>query len=461
MAGPFATKVVEKWEREEELFEQDEEQDEELSGDGRLLNVDPFDDIEKLAKQEALTVMTEEERSQFGEDSKELHPKSYPADVLEYKYRQVLALFSERFVVVDYITILHLSGHSEKIPTVHLSKNDIVFFLEALPDLFGGEWIKYYLSKKGVPIEKKTSLLKTLFEYGYLVFTRPGRSPRWFYDPLEEYRVRSHGQDFYQKVYPSPPVPGDDADIVGLFPDVDDVITNIPLDQNALYSEQQLVHRYQADRCTDKCAKIHTEMILHMYLTEDERELVSRRYKAEQLQDELHSLRVEYRWLSYRKWLSPREKKQLLTIRERIEEIKDESYRDEDVADGLGIPKSTYYSRLDKIESKLAYFIMVEDLDLMAQWTLDQWSDIAKLYIEEKTFEKLIVDVTDEVDDVRTFQRAREALELMNRSDVIKKLHITTNESWNDDPRYRMERFTKKVLSPVGKMLRHIHYFGT
>jgi len=362
--------TVKQLEKEEELYNQDEEVFEERSGDDRIFKLDPFDDIEKLAEQDALEVMTEEERILFKEDRKGLHPKSYPADVLEYRYRILLAVVSGHYVV-DYITHLKLSGHSEDKPIEHLSKNDLVFVLEAFSDLFCGEWTERCISKKGVQVEKKTSLLKTLFEYGYLVYTRPGRSPRWFYDPLEEYRVRSHGRDFYQKVYPVTPLSGEDVDkanTFALYTTGEDIASNSPLDQNSWQTDPQLTHRYPADQCTKRCVKAHTEIILRMYLTEDERKLVSKRYKAEKLQDELHRLRAERRHFSDRKWLSHLEKKWLLTINERIEEIRHETYRDEDVAEKLGIAKSTYYSRLDKIESKLVYFIMAEDLALMAQW---------------------------------------------------------------------------------------------
>lgn len=54
MSELLTTKKVKQWEQEEKLYEQDEEVIEEQSGDDRLLRVDPFDDIEKLAEQDAL-----------------------------------------------------------------------------------------------------------------------------------------------------------------------------------------------------------------------------------------------------------------------------------------------------------------------------------------------------------------------------------------------------------------------
>lgn len=370
MARPLSTDQVNQLEKEEELHKQDEELIEERSGDDRTLKLDPFDDIEKLAEQDALEVMTKEERILFKEDRKGLHPKSYPADVLEDRYRIVYAAVSGHYVV-DYVAYLKLSGHSEDKPIEHLSKNDLVFVFEVFPDLFCGEWTEWCISKKGVPVEKKISLLKTLFEYGYLVYTRPGRSPRWFYDPLEEYRVRSHGRDFYQKVYPVTPLSGEDTDkanTFALYTTGEDIASNSPLNQRAWQADPQLTHRYPADQCTERCVKAHTEVILRMYLTLNERKLVTERYRAEKLQNELHKLRAERRHFVSRKWLSREERWRYKTVNERIEEIKKEAYRDKDVAEKLCIAKSTYYSRLDKIESKLVYFIMAEDLALMAQW---------------------------------------------------------------------------------------------
>jgi hypothetical protein len=46
--------TVKQWEQEEKVYEQDEERFEECSGDDRILKFDLFDDIEKLAEQDAL-----------------------------------------------------------------------------------------------------------------------------------------------------------------------------------------------------------------------------------------------------------------------------------------------------------------------------------------------------------------------------------------------------------------------